>query len=210
MSCDNDYTHIPLQTLGPNGDAAADFLEALLAGSDTSSTPASPLWSPCTSDNAISDDPLTDAAHSPYPACCSAFPAFDTQPFLQHPPLDSHLTTDERKADVSIDLGENISINQHFEGLYGKYSITKTQSCMKKIHEPMWKDIYLTWAEFCDSPAVSLARCKGWEAADLQDPFGITYYLSTKQSSGSQTVTVRDLLLSNLGQKVRKREWKSL
>lgn len=45
-----------------------------------------------------------------------------------------------------------------------------------------------------------------WEPSDLQEQFGIAYYLSTNQNSllsSSQTLTVKDLLLSNLGQNVR-------
>lgn len=96
------------QTLSPEESADDDFLDALLAGSDTSSTPASPLWSPCTTDSGVTEDPLTDPTYSPYPASCTAFPAFDTQAFLQHPPLENHLPPDEKMSDVSIDLGENI------------------------------------------------------------------------------------------------------
>ncbi|XP_026169171.1 cyclic AMP-responsive element-binding protein 3-like protein 3-B [Mastacembelus armatus] len=132
-------------TLSPEGMAADEFLDALLVGSDSSSAPASPLWSPCTTD--CSEEPPTDPTHSIYPACCITFPTFDTQVFPQHSQLESKPPTDEKPMDVSI------------------YT--------------------------------------GWESSDLQEQFGITYYLSANQSaplSSNQTLTVRDLLLSNLGQ----------
>ncbi|XP_030016443.1 cyclic AMP-responsive element-binding protein 3-like protein 3-B [Sphaeramia orbicularis] len=44
----------------------------------------------------------------------------------------------------------------------------------------------------------------GWDCGDLEEQLGIAYYLKTNQSSlllSSQSLTVKDLLLSNLGQK---------
>ncbi|XP_070831081.1 cyclic AMP-responsive element-binding protein 3-like protein 3-A [Chaetodon trifascialis] len=46
----------------------------------------------------------------------------------------------------------------------------------------------------------------GWESSDLQEQLGITYCLTTNQTSplsSTQTLTVKDLLLSNLGQTVQ-------
>lgn len=71
--------------------------------------------------------------------------------------------------------------------------------------------------QFCkSSPAVSLVllvQSAGWESSDLQEECGLAYYLTTNQSSpvsSSQTLTVKDLLLSNLGQKVRREEFSIL
>lgn len=101
-------TYPPLQTRSPEGSAADYFLDGLLTGSDTSSAPASPLWSPCTIDSSVTEDPLTDSTHSSYPPSCTAFSAFDTQAFLQSSPLENHLPADEKTSDVSIDLGKNV------------------------------------------------------------------------------------------------------
>lgn len=61
--------------------------------------------------------------------------------------------------------------------------------------------------DFCESsPAVFLVHSAGWESGDLQEQFGIAYYLTKTQTSplsSTQTLTVKDLLLSNLGQTVR-------
>lgn len=129
--------------LSPAGSTADDFLDALLGGSDSSSAAASPLWSPCTTDSGINEDPPTDPAESLQPPSCSTFPVFDTQPF----PLVNQPPPNEKTPHVSIDLG--------------------------------------------------------WESGDLQEQFGIAHYLTAKQSSPltpTQTLTVKDLLLSNLGQ----------
>lgn len=137
-------------TLSPEGSTADDFLDALLGGSTSSSAAASPLWSPCTTDSGINEDPPTDPTERHRPASCTAFPAFDTKSFPQPPPLENHPPPDEKKPYVSIDLG--------------------------------------------------------WESADLQEQLGITYYLTTKQTSplsSAQTLTVKDLLLNNLGQTAR-------
>ncbi|XP_023267241.1 cyclic AMP-responsive element-binding protein 3-like protein 3-B [Seriola lalandi dorsalis] len=134
-------------TVSPEGSAADDFLDALLGGSNCSSALASPLWSPCTTDSGINEDPATDPAESPHPCSCTDFPAFDTPVFPQTPSLESQLPANEKTADVSIDLS--------------------------------------------------------WESNDCQEEFGIAYYLTMNQSSAmssSQTLTVKDLLLSNVGQ----------
>ncbi|KAF0047066.1 hypothetical protein F2P81_000699 [Scophthalmus maximus] len=130
---------------------ADDFLDTLLGGSDYSSAPTSPLWSPCsTTDSGINEDPLTDPTESLHPSCCTAFPAFDALTFPQPPPLGNQLPPHETTAEVSIDQTS--------------------------------------------------------DTGDLQEQFGIAYYLTTNQSStllSSQTLTVKDLLLSNLGQKAQ-------
>ncbi|XP_040911116.1 cyclic AMP-responsive element-binding protein 3-like protein 3-B [Toxotes jaculatrix] len=138
-------------TLSPEGSTADDFLDALLGGNDSSSAPASPLWSPCTTDSGINEDPPTDPTESPHPSSCTAFPAFDLPSIPQLPPLENQLPPNEKTADVSIDLS--------------------------------------------------------WEPDDLQEQLGIAYYLTTKPSpplSSSQMLTVKDLLLSNLGQKTQR------
>ncbi|KAF3699233.1 Cyclic AMP-responsive element-binding protein 3-like protein 3-B [Channa argus] len=132
-------------TLGPEGSPANDFLDALLAGRDTSSAPTSPLWSPCTTESDVTEEHLTDPIDRPYSPFSMAFPAFDTQTSLQPPPL---LPLDEKISNVSIDLG--------------------------------------------------------WESNDIREQFGIAYYLAANQGSSllsSQALTVKDLLLSNLGEK---------
>ncbi|XP_047197805.1 cyclic AMP-responsive element-binding protein 3-like protein 3-A [Hippoglossus stenolepis] len=122
----------------PERSSADDFLDSLLGGSD-SSTPASPLWSPCTTDSGINEDPLMDHTESPHPT-------FDAPAIPQAP--GNQLPASEKTA--SIDQSR--------------------------------------------------------ESSNLQEQFGIAYYLTTNQSSAllsSQTLTVKDLLLSNLGQKAQ-------
>lgn len=68
-----------------------------------------------------------------------------------------------------------------------------------------------TWRQFCESsPDVLLVQSAGWESSDLQEQFGIGYYLRTTNQtcplSSTQTLTVKDLLLSNLRQTVRREE----
>ncbi|XP_013876466.1 cyclic AMP-responsive element-binding protein 3-like protein 3-A [Austrofundulus limnaeus] len=126
---------------------ADDFLDALLHDSSSSSVPASPLWSPCTTHNSINEDLLTDLSDSPHPTPCTAFPAFDTHAFPQPLFLENHLAPDEKKPDVCIDLG--------------------------------------------------------WESDGCPEEFGLTYYLSKNQPpllTSSHPLTVKDLLLTNLGQ----------
>lgn len=63
------------------------------------------------------------------------------------------------------------------------------------------------WQYWEASPAVLFIQFEASDTGDLQEQFGIAYYLTTNQSStllSSQTLTVKDLLLSNLGQKVRR------
>ncbi|XP_059199854.1 cyclic AMP-responsive element-binding protein 3-like protein 3-B isoform X2 [Centropristis striata] len=139
------------KSLSPEGSTADDFLDALLGGSDSSSAPASPLWSPCTTDSGINEDALTDPRESLHPPFFTAFPASDTQSFPQLAPLQNHPTTNAKTSDVSIDLG--------------------------------------------------------WESDDLNEQYGIEHYLTKNQtspSSSSQTLTVKDLLLSSSGQKAQR------
>ncbi|KAI4809597.1 hypothetical protein KUCAC02_018471 [Chaenocephalus aceratus] len=131
------------ETQSPRGSSADDFLDALLGGSDSSSAPASPLWSPCTIDSGINEDASTEHREGLPPHLCTAFPAFDLSSF-PHPALpENQPSPNERNSDVSIDLG--------------------------------------------------------WESDDLQEQFGIAHYLTTSQTS-TQTLTVKDLLLSSPGQ----------
>ncbi|XP_045908407.1 cyclic AMP-responsive element-binding protein 3-like protein 3-A [Micropterus dolomieu] len=134
--------------LSPEGSAADDFLDTLLDGSNSSSAPASPLWSPCTTDSGINEDPPADATERLHPPSCTAFLAFDAHSFPQAPPLQNQPPPNEQNSDVTIDLG--------------------------------------------------------WESSDLQEQFGIGYYLRTTNQtcplSSTQTLTVKDLLLSNLRQ----------
>lgn len=99
------YPHPP-QTLSPEGSAADDFLDTLLGGSASSSATASPLWSPCTTDSGINEDPMTDPTDSLHPPSCTAFPAFDVRSFPQPPPLENQPPPNEKKSYVSIDLGK--------------------------------------------------------------------------------------------------------
>uniref|UniRef100_UPI003AAEEF87 cyclic AMP-responsive element-binding protein 3-like protein 3-B n=1 Tax=Centroberyx gerrardi TaxID=166262 RepID=UPI003AAEEF87 len=142
-------------TLSPDGADTDDFLDALLGGSDSSSAPASPLWSPSTSDSGINEDAPSDPLDSPHPPSATPFPAFYPQSHPQPPPPPHHppgkLAPNQTPPDVSIDLG--------------------------------------------------------WETADLQEQFGIAYYLTATHNSplpSSHPLTVKDLLLSNLGQKAQR------
>ncbi|XP_031137205.1 cyclic AMP-responsive element-binding protein 3-like protein 3-A isoform X2 [Sander lucioperca] len=93
------------ETLSTEGSAADDFLDSLLGGSVSSSAPASPLWSPCTTDSGINEDTPTDPKDSYHPPFCTAFPAFNTQCFPQPPAPENKPPPNEKMSDVSIDLG---------------------------------------------------------------------------------------------------------
>ncbi|XP_047444552.1 cyclic AMP-responsive element-binding protein 3-like protein 3-B isoform X2 [Mugil cephalus] len=137
-------------TLTTNTSGADDFLDALLQGSDSSSVPASPLWSPCTTDSGINEDPLSESTDSPHQTPCTAFPAFNIQAFPQLPSLDYQPPANEKKPDISIDLG--------------------------------------------------------WESGGFQEEFEFAYYLSPNQNSllpSNHSLSVKDLLLSNVGQKAQ-------
>ncbi|XP_034559218.1 cyclic AMP-responsive element-binding protein 3-like protein 3-A [Notolabrus celidotus] len=144
-------------TLSSEVSTADDFLDALLGGSECSSAAGSPLWSPCTTDSGINDDPPTDPMESLQPPSCVAFPAFDTLSFPQPLPLENQPASNDTKPHVSIDLG--------------------------------------------------------WETDDLQEQFGIAHYLTSNHRSPllpAQTLTVKDLLLSNLGQNAQQSPQNSL
>ncbi|XP_074544732.1 cyclic AMP-responsive element-binding protein 3-like protein 3-B [Halichoeres trimaculatus] len=144
-------------TLSSEVSTADDFLEALLAASESSSAATSPLWSPCTTDSSINDEPPTDPTEGLQPPHCVTFPATDPVSFPQPPPRENQPLSDDRKPHVSIDLG--------------------------------------------------------WESGDLQEEFGITHYLTKNHKSSlltAQTLTVKDLLLSNLGQKAQQSPHNSL
>ncbi|XP_034412256.1 cyclic AMP-responsive element-binding protein 3-like protein 3-B [Cyclopterus lumpus] len=131
------------ETLSHKRTAANDFLDVLLGGNNSSSAPASPLWSPGTTDSGINEDAPADPRDSHRPPFSSVFTGFDTQSFPQLPLPENQPPPHERTSDVSIDLG--------------------------------------------------------WKSDDLQEPFDIAHYLTTNQTS-SQTLTVKDLLLSSPGQ----------
>nr|XP_020489781.1 cyclic AMP-responsive element-binding protein 3-like protein 3-B isoform X3 [Labrus bergylta] len=142
-------------TLSPEVSSADDFLDALLGGSECSSAATSPLWSPCTTDSGINEEPPTDSVESLQQPSCVAFPGFDTLSFPHHPALENQPTANETKPHVSIDFG--------------------------------------------------------WELDDLKEQFGIAHYLTANQTlSSTQTLTVKDLLLSNLTQKFEERVLKKI
>lgn len=86
-----------------NAADTGDLLDALFAQSQPSSALASPLWSPCTTDSGINEEPLADPTDSFPSSLCAAFPSFDT-PFFP-PSLESQPPPSERNPYVSIDLG---------------------------------------------------------------------------------------------------------
>ncbi|XP_061654215.1 cyclic AMP-responsive element-binding protein 3-like protein 3-A isoform X1 [Phyllopteryx taeniolatus] len=122
----------------PDGKGPDDFLDSLLAGSESSSATTSPPWSPLTPDSDMPD--LADELQLP---SCASFPGFTS---VQLPPCKHE---NQITPDVYIDLG--------------------------------------------------------WESDGLQEKLGMAYYRTSNQSSttsSSQTLTVKDLLLSNLGKKI--------
>ncbi|XP_056277222.1 cyclic AMP-responsive element-binding protein 3-like protein 3-B [Pseudoliparis swirei] len=103
------------ETLSHRRRAADDFLGVLLGGSDSSSAPASPLWSPGTTDSGINEDALVDPRETLHPPYCSVFTAFDTQSFPQLPLPENQLPPHERTSDVYIDIGwESDDLQQPF------------------------------------------------------------------------------------------------
>ncbi|KAM4556584.1 cyclic AMP-responsive element-binding protein 3-like protein 3-A [Fundulus diaphanus] len=153
--CYSNHPWTPNDTPSPQSSGVDDFLDALLH--DSSSVPASPLWSPCITDNGVNEDPLAELAESPHPISRTAFSTFDIQVFPQPPDLENPTAAAEKLPDVSIDLG--------------------------------------------------------WESEDCHKEFGITYYLSNSQApllQPSCAITVKDLLLSNLGQNVQRISQRSL
>ncbi|XP_061835797.1 cyclic AMP-responsive element-binding protein 3-like protein 3-B [Nerophis lumbriciformis] len=133
------------QTPSPGENDADDFLDALLAGSESSSARTSPLWSPCTPDSETCEDPPARS-----PPTSAAFAAWEAHAQSLAPPqLPPCKRENGTASDVAIDLG--------------------------------------------------------WESGGLQEQLGMACYRSSGQTgagSSSQTVTVKDLLLSNLGQKI--------
>lgn len=87
-----------------NATDAGDLLDALIAQSEPPSTVASPLWSPCTTDSGINDDPLIDPTDAFPSSFCAALPTLDT-PFFP-PPLESQPPPAEKNPYVSRDLGK--------------------------------------------------------------------------------------------------------
>ncbi|XP_077369166.1 cyclic AMP-responsive element-binding protein 3-like protein 3-A [Festucalex cinctus] len=141
------WTITMFDTLIPEANGSEDFLDSLLAASESSSSAASatsPPWSPPTPDSDMIDDGRR------LPSCASfTCPDAPPPPHLACAPLPSYRRQNDIAADVSIDL-------------------------------------------------------QGWECDDLQEKLGMAYYLTSNQSSTSstnQTLTVKDLLLSNLGEK---------
>ncbi|XP_038126442.1 cyclic AMP-responsive element-binding protein 3-like protein 3-A isoform X1 [Cyprinodon tularosa] len=142
------YPWTPNESPSPPGSGADDFLDTLL---HDSSVPASPLWSPCTTDNGVNEDPLVELTESPHPISCTLFPTLDTQVFPQPTNLENPPAAKEKVPDLSMDFG--------------------------------------------------------WESEGSHEEFGITYYLSDSQAPLLQstcTLTVKDLLLSNLGQNAQR------
>lgn len=121
------YPLPPPQTMSPEGSTADDFLDALLGGSDSSSAPASPLWSPCTTDSGINEDAPTDPRESPHPPFCSAFPALS---FPQPPPPENHPPPPHEKAsDVAIDLGKRRCKKENYDVEYWHFILGRKHIC---------------------------------------------------------------------------------
>ncbi|XP_008332017.1 cyclic AMP-responsive element-binding protein 3-like protein 3-B isoform X2 [Cynoglossus semilaevis] len=138
QSCYFTIPEIP----NPEGSSAADdFLDTLLRGSDSSSAPASPLWSPSTTDSGINEEPTSESTESPHPSRCTAVPHFNAPIFSQPPPVETQLPP-------------NGAVDQ------------------------------------------------SWDSDNVRE-HGISYYLTTGHALSNQTLTVKDLLLSNLGQKTQ-------
>ncbi|XP_077471084.1 cyclic AMP-responsive element-binding protein 3-like protein 3-A isoform X2 [Stigmatopora argus] len=86
--------------------------------------------------------------------------------------------------------GLRLPICPSFPGLDGTLpQLTSAQHPTYKLENEIASDVYIDL---------------GWESDGLQEKLGMTYYLTSNQSSTSETnqkLTVRDLLLSNLGEK---------
>ncbi|XP_077580598.1 cyclic AMP-responsive element-binding protein 3-like protein 3-B [Stigmatopora nigra] len=139
------WTFTMYDTLSPEGNTAEDFLETLLAGSESSSASTSPPWSPATPESDVSE--MADGLLLPI---CPSFPGLDGGSLPQ---------------------------------------LTSAQHPAYKLENEIASDVYIDL---------------GWESDDIQEKLGMTYYLTSNQSSTSETnqkLTVRDLLLSNLGEK---------
>ncbi|XP_043990957.1 cyclic AMP-responsive element-binding protein 3-like protein 3-B [Gambusia affinis] len=152
---DGDHRWTPHDTPSPQSSGADDFLDTLLH--DSSSVPASPLWSPCTADSGVNEESLAKLTDSPHPISCTGFPAFDIRVFPQPPDMENSPAAKEKLPDVSIDLG--------------------------------------------------------WESEGCHEEFGITCCLSSSQTPllpSSHALTVKDLLLSSLGQNAQRISQQSL
>ena len=98
-----DYVYIysltPPQTQSPERSSADDFLDSLLGGSD-SSRPASPLWSPCTTDSGINEDPLMDHTESPHQNFYAT--AIPQDPGHQLPAGEKTASIDQSKTGLTV------------------------------------------------------------------------------------------------------------
>lgn len=104
--CISSYTLVcSLQTLNLEESPSDDFLDALLGESDSSTT-ASPLWSPCTTDSGINEEPVAEPSESvPLPSC-TAFQGFGPKTFCPPSPPEYQPPPNETAPYVSIDLGK--------------------------------------------------------------------------------------------------------
>lgn len=101
----NQRWTIPInETVSPERLTTDDFLGTMLCGSDSPSVPASPLWSPCTTDSGIHEEPLIDTLGSPRSAACTASPDIDMLTFLQPKSLENLFAGNQNMPDVCIDL----------------------------------------------------------------------------------------------------------
>lgn len=276
-----------------------DLLDALFSQSEASSAVASPLWSPCTTDSGIHEEPLADPTDSFPSSFYAACPTFDT-PFFP-PSLESQPPPAEKNPYASVDLskffplerGKNASLLHDFFQWLSPVTVMKLFK-LQPLCEHLWrmiffgcyfvglcawlffvllceitakkkkkklqylndqsmqqhKDTLKVWCGICvgfsllshvflfhlyrstscsshdrhfpkyiflilsyESEAIwpivtiVLVQSAGWESCQLQQEFGIAYYLSKTQTSPlppHQTLSVKDLLLSNLGKTVRR------
>ncbi|XP_056149501.1 cyclic AMP-responsive element-binding protein 3-like protein 3-A [Lampris incognitus] len=158
---DQPWTITIYDSLNPEGGGADDFLDNLLGGSDSSSVPASPLWSPSASDSGLSEDPLSDHPVSPHPPPSSPFPAFHCRSHPQTYPTAGHAAGEPALSDMAPDISIDL----------------------------------------------------GWDSNDHQEKLGIAYYLSTNPTSplsSCHALTIKDLLLCNLGKKAQRNSQHSL
>ncbi|KAM9789511.1 cyclic AMP-responsive element-binding protein 3-like protein 3-A [Neosynchiropus ocellatus] len=125
----------------PEEGVADGFLESLLGESESSSAATSPLWSPCTTDSDIYEDPSKE---SPRTRFCTPLHGLDAEFFPnllppQHP--QSHLAKEEA-SDVSIDLGWQPSDLQEQLGL--AYYLTSNQASSLPFNQTLTlKDLLL-------------------------------------------------------------------
>ncbi|KAM9323160.1 cyclic AMP-responsive element-binding protein 3-like protein 3-A [Pholidichthys leucotaenia] len=125
--------------LSPERSEADDFLDMLLHGSDCSSVPASPLWSPCTTDSGINEDLLSDPTDT---AISTDFSAFDADAFAQPQSVRNQPTTNEKEMDVAIDLGcESVGLP---EDCGSKYYSSNQNPLLPSSHTLTVKDLLLS------------------------------------------------------------------